>query len=76
VHNQLKADIESVKHSTDSQHPADAESNDGFSALSGDDVHQLFVKHRSGESVFFCDLGLLILFAGFPRLLENSANFT
>jgi len=57
VHSQLKADIESHAHSTDHRQQMDADSDDGFDRLSEDDLRLLFVKHRSGDLVFFCDLG-------------------
>jgi len=57
VHSQLKAKIESHRHSQQNEQSVD--DGDG---LSGDDAHQLFVKDRSGGLAFFSDLGQLLLF--------------
>ena len=63
VHSQLKADIESHKHSAENDQSVNADSDDGFHRSSTDDIRQLFVKHRSGELTFFCDLGKLFVCA-------------
>jgi len=53
IHSELKADIESQWHSRETQA--------GVDHLSMDQLQQLFVKHRSGEVTFFCDLGICIV---------------
>jgi len=59
MHSQLKAEIESYRHSQNEQ---SADDDGGFGELSGDDARQLFVKDRSGGLTFFGDLGQLLLF--------------
>jgi len=74
VHNQLKVNIESHGHDRENEQTMDADSDDGFGSLSRDDLRQLFVKHRSGEVVFFCDLGELLLSGVKAVYLQGSSS--
>jgi len=57
VHSLLKADVESRRHNKENELSTDAGSEAGFA---GCDLQPLFVKHSSGELVFFCDLGMCV----------------
>ena len=57
VYNQLKADVESRRHNKENELTTDGDSEAGFAAS---DLQPLFVKHSSGELVFFCDLGMCV----------------
>ena len=57
VYSQLRIEITSRGHNADGEQLMD--SDDRFSRLSQDDLRQLFVKHRTDDLAFFCDLGEL-----------------
>jgi len=59
IYGQLKADTESQKSNKENEPSTSGDLEAGLRAC---DLQQLFVKHSSGDAVFFSDLGVCDVF--------------